>query len=191
MSEDAPKQIWFVTSNQGKFREVQKLGRAVGLDVLQVKLDLPEIRGTLEEIAEDKVRKAQVATGRPVIVDDSGLFVKALRTFPGQFSAFILQTIGNEGLLKLMQGVTDRRAEFRCCAVYYDGVRLEQVTARCEGTILDAPRGRGTDGFGFDPIFVPTGHLKTFAEDVATKQKISHRTLAYRQLFARLAGPGS
>lgn len=182
------QQVWLVTSNHGKFREVREIGRSLGVQVVQARAPIREIRGSLQEIAGNKAHQAHAYLKQPVVVDDAGVFIRALGGFPGPFASFVFSKIGNPGILKLMEGVEDRHAEFKGCAVYFDGEKEVLAQGKCEGSILEAPRGRGKDGFGYDPIFVPAGHHKTFAEDHTTKMQVSYRTQMYRQLFSRLRG---
>ena len=118
------------------------------------------------------------------IVDDTGLFIDSLKGFPGVWSAYAQKTIGNKGILKLMDGVEDRGAEFRCCiGCDIDGERIV-VVGVCRGYITESEKG--TDGFGFDPIFSPYGKL-TFAEmSIEDKNLISHRGNAVRLLIQQL-----
>jgi XTP/dITP diphosphohydrolase len=121
---------------------------------------------------------------RDFIVDDTGLFIDALKGFPGVWSAYAQKTIGNKGILKLMEGVEDRGAEFRCCIGCDLNGERTVVTGVCRGYITDSERG--TDGFGFDPIFSPDGKL-TFAEmPIDEKNGISHRGNAVRLLIEKL-----
>ncbi|MBR9681325.1 MAG: RdgB/HAM1 family non-canonical purine NTP pyrophosphatase [Candidatus Altiarchaeota archaeon] len=177
----------FVTSNKGKFAELQEQAKSFNISLSQVELDIPEIRGNLKEIAIDKCKQAYEATNKPVMVDDSGFFVRKLQWFPGAFSVFVLKTLGNKGILKLMEGEKDRYAKFQTCAVYFDGVQMKTFEAECPGTIIEGRQGRGENGFGYDPIFIPEGHSKTFAEDVKYKLQISHRKKAFDQLFKFLS----
>jgi XTP/dITP diphosphohydrolase len=121
---------------------------------------------------------------RNFIVDDTGLFIDSLKGFPGVWSAYAQKTIGNKGILKLMDGVEDRGAEFRCCiGCDIDGERIV-VVGVCRGYITESEKG--TDGFGFDPIFSPDGKL-TFAEmSIEDKNLISHRGKAVRLLIQQL-----
>jgi XTP/dITP diphosphohydrolase len=180
--------IGFVTSNQGKLHEATTALAPLGYVVVGSDLKPVEIQAdTLEEISR---AKCDVLVGRlpaPFFVDDGGLFVHALKDFPGVFSAHALQTIGAKGILKLMEGVEDRRAHFACVVSYHDGRETRSFSGRCDGTLSRAPRSAG-HGFGFDPIFVPQGHDQTFGElSAEVKNRISHRGLALAQLAAHLA----
>ena len=179
------KEITFVTGNRGKFSEAAKL--IPGLR--QADIGPPEIQAdSVEEVARFSVVEAYKQLGKPsCFVEDAGLFVDALNGFPGVYSRYVLDTIGAEGLLKLMGGIENRKAHFEACIAYYDGKKIRVFSGRADGTI--AHEGKGKSGFGFDPIFVPKGHARTFAEDYAYKQKVSHRTRALRKFLAFLGKP--
>ena len=179
--------ITFVTGNKGKLHEAQAALGPLGHEVVNLDLAPVEIQAdTLEEIAR---AKCEVLVGRaptPFFVDDGGLFVDELKGFPGVFSAHALKRIGVPGILKLMEGVDDRRAHFACVVGYHDGHEIRLFSGRCDGKLASAPRSDG-HGFGFDPIFVPDGEARTFAELPAeTKNRISHRGRALAQLVAHL-----
>jgi XTP/dITP diphosphohydrolase len=173
-----------VTSNLNKFRESEEIARSFGIKLVQKHLDVPETRGTLKEIAVDKARRAFEVVKQPVICDDSGFFVQSLKGFPGEFSHFVFDTIGKEGVLSLMKNHPDKTAEFQCYACFFDGKRMVVSKGVVSGKITDPPRGNA--GFGYDPIFVPEGQSKTFAEDFKMKMKLSHRLRAMRGLFSKM-----
>lgn len=179
--------ITFVTGNQGKLHEAQTALAPLGHEVVNADLHPIEIQGdTLEEISR---AKCDVLIGKlpaPFFVDDGGLFVDALNGFPGVFSAHALKKIGVPGILKLMEGVPDRRAHFACVVSYHDGRTTHSFPGRVDGTLAPAPRSTG-HGFGFDPIFIPDGHDRTFAELPAdVKNRLSHRGRALAGLVAHL-----
>jgi XTP/dITP diphosphohydrolase len=127
------------------------------------------------EIARGKAGYAYEQLKTPLIVDDTGFFIDALNGFPGPYAAYILNTIGNSGILKLMEGQKDRNARFITAIAFADknGVRVFKGTI--EGRIAHAARGER--GFGYDPIF-ETGD-KTLAEiPLEEKSRISHRARA-------------
>jgi len=174
-----------ITSNPGKVAEYQKAFDGLGIEMEHYRLPYDEVQTSdLEEVVNkgmDEIIKKDV---RNFIIDDSGLFVDALKGFPGVWSAYAQKTIGNKGILKLMEGVEDRGAEFRCCiGCDIDGKRIV-VTGVCRGFITDSERG--SDGFGFDPIFSPDGKL-TFAEiPIDEKNGMSHRGNAVKLLIEKL-----
>lgn len=179
--------LTFVTGNKGKAHEAGTALKPLGFDVEARDLKPVEIQAeTLEEIAR---AKCEVLVGRldaPFIVDDGGLFVRALKDFPGVYSAHVLKTIGVPGILKLMEGVEDRRAHFAAVIGYYDGTQVRTFAGRCDGQLARAPRSTG-HGFGFDPLFVPDGETQTFGELPAErKNAYSHRGRALAGLVAHL-----
>jgi XTP/dITP diphosphohydrolase len=118
------------------------------------------------------------------MIDDSGLFINALKGFPGVYSAYGQKTVGNKGILKLMDGVEDRTAVFKCCIGCMIGEERIIVTGTCHGYILFEEKGDG--GFGYDPIFTPDGD-RSFAEiPVEEKNAISHRGNATKLLIDEL-----
>lgn len=122
-----------------------------------------------------------------IVIDDSGLFVHALGGFPGVYSSYVLRTIGMNGILRLLDGREDRTAHFECCIGASIGGRRFTVSGSSQGSIAAAPSGKG--GFGFDPIFVPSGYDRTFAEiSITEKNGISHRGRAIQAFAAELRG---
>lgn len=178
-----------ITSNPGKVAEYQRSFEHLGIEMEHLRLPYDEVQTSdLEEVVS-KGMDAIIAQGtRDFIIDDSGLFVDALKGFPGVWSAYAQKTIGNEGILRLMEGVDDRGAEFRCCiGCDIDGQRII-VTGVCRGIITYEEKGDG--GFGFDPIFSPDGGL-TFAEiPIDEKNGMSHRGNAVRLLIEELKNRG-
>lgn len=174
-------EVYFVTGNRFKFLEVEKLFREINVVLRQFSVRLVEPQGDLEFIAEYKLKQAYSLLRKPVVVEDAGLFIEALNGFPGPYSKFVLETIGNEGVLKLMEGVVDRRAFFKAVVGFYDGEVLKLFEGVVYGEIAEEKRGSG--GFGFDPIFIPEGYAETFAENYELKKKVSHRYRAFMKLI--------
>jgi XTP/dITP diphosphohydrolase len=148
-------------------------------------LDSPkiEIQSTsLGEIAKFAAEEAAKRLRREVVVEDSGLFVKALNGFPGPFSSYVHATIGFEGLLRLMSRNDRREAYFQASlALASPWDSTQQFSGKVYGTI--SRKSAGTKGFGFDPVFVPKGTQKTFAQGGSDfKTKYSHRSRAFRKL---------
>ena len=170
------KNITFASTNQSKFLEVQSIlsTRSITADFSQI--HLVEIQSDyLKEIAREKAKTAFAKVGRPVIVEDDGLFIDSLAGFPGQYSSFVFRTIGNDGILKLLAGSAKRSAYFSSMIAFYDGITLSISDGRVDGRISD----RITEGgWGYDPIFVPDGTDLTFAELKESKNKYSHRKRA-------------
>lgn len=178
-----------ITSNPGKVAEYQKSFSHLGIEMEHLRMPYDEVQTSdLEEVVDKGMDEIVRKGVRDFIVDDSGLFVDALKGFPGVWSAYAQKTIGNNGILKLMDGVEDRGAEFRCCiGCDIEGQRII-VTGVCRGFITDSQRG--DQGFGFDPIFSPDGE-RTFAEiGIDEKNGMSHRGNAVRLLIEELKGRG-
>ena len=173
--------IWLVTGNRHKLEEARAALEPLGVRVEPLRARKLEVQSdSLEEIALHAARVAYASSPRPAVaVEDAGLFVEALNGFPGPYSSYAYKTIGVRGLLKLLEGVEDRRACFRS-AVALVGPGYERVfTGEACGTIAREPRGSG--GFGFDPVFIPEGESRTFAEmSLEEKNRYSHRAKALR-----------
>lgn len=181
----------FATGNANKIKEVNALleGKlTVGsLDDIGCTGDLPETHETLHENALEKARYVYNNYGVNCFSEDTGLEVKALNGAPGVYSArYAGSQKNNEDnidlLLKNMEGEPDRSAQFRTViALIIDGAEyLFEGTA--PGTIIEARVGGG--GFGYDPVFQPVGHNRTFAEmDMLEKSKLSHRGQAVSKLI--------
>ena len=165
----------------------------VGLDDVEPYDEVPESGATFEANALIKAREGYRHTGLPTVADDSGLTVEALNGMPGVLSARWSGRHGNdqanlELVLDQVGDVPDERlgAAFVCAVAFVDGAREIVTDGRMPGRLVRAPRG--TNGFGYDPIFVPDGHGETSAElSVEEKDAISHRGQALRELAQRLA----
>ncbi len=186
------RSLTFYTTNKGKVAELAEQVRPFGVDVVQDASGYPEVQAdTLREVAEEGARWLLAHGARPpLLLEDSGLFVDALRGFPGVYSRHALDTIGVAGLLRLMQDQRDRRAHFASCLVLVETTgAVRFFEGRCDGAIASASRGAG--GFGFDPVFAPDGQpplgVRTFAEmGAAEKTGFSHRGKAVAGLLEHL-----
>jgi XTP/dITP diphosphohydrolase len=173
--------LYFATSNRHKFSEADKILARYGIEIKHFPFEYREIRSdSIDEVAMDAVNAAYKKIKKPVFVEDSGLFIDSLNGFPGTYSAWVLKKIGNEGILKLMQNETRRTAEFKCCVAYRNGNVVRLFRGKCKGTI--AKNISGNSGFGYDPIFIPSGYSATFAEKIELKTKLSHRYKALKAL---------
>jgi XTP/dITP diphosphohydrolase len=172
--------VTFVSSNPGKVREVRELLRPYGIRVRWRRRRLPEPQAEdLEEVLLAKMAAVRDIPGY-VLVEDSGLFIPALRGFPGVYSAHFLRIWKFGPIFELMRG-RPRNAYFRTVAGLQHGRHRWIVAGRVSGTIARRSSGRG--GFGYDPIFIPKGWSRTFAEGrPEEKNAISHRARAIRQV---------
>jgi XTP/dITP diphosphohydrolase len=175
--------LWFVTQNAHKYREARRTLDPFGIKIRMLASPKTEIQSTnLGEVAKFAAEEAAEKHNRRVLVEDSGLFVRVLNGFPGPFSSYAHDTIGVEGLLRLMSRQTRREAYFQASlALASPRNSSQEFSGKVHGTI--SHKSIGTDGFGFDPIFIPRGTRKTFAQGgVQFKDKYSHRAVAFRKL---------
>jgi len=175
--------LFLATSNLHKFKEAAAILAQFQIRVLRVKSPKVEIQSDdIVEIASFASDELSRRRSGVVAVEDSGLFVDPLKGFPGPFSSYAYHAIGPSGILRLLGTSSRRRARFRAAvAVSRSGHTLRTFTGEVQGRIAHSKRG--DNGFGFDPIFIPTGGLRTFGEmSVAEKNMQSHRQKAFRQL---------
>jgi XTP/dITP diphosphohydrolase len=174
-----------VSTNEGKFREVRAVLAPYGVAASWRRRELPEPQAdSLGEVVRAKLRAVESVPGR-VLVEDSGLFIPSLGGFPGVYSAPMLRLWRFGPILELVRR-RDRAAYFETVAGLRDGGQTHLFRARVHGRIAARPRGR--NGFGYDPIFVPAGWSRTFAEaPPAEKDVISHRGKAARKVGEFLA----
>ncbi len=179
------KVIFFVTGNIHKFNEARRILAEYGIAAAMLRMKAKEIQDDdMENIAKVGALDAASKSGLPVIVEDAGLFVKALNGFPGPYSSYVYRTIGKEGILKILEGCKDRGAHFRSVVAFCSPRRvLRCFHGLVEGGMVEEVRG--SSGFGFDPIFEPNEALgKTFGE-MTTEEKnmFSHRAQALRKFI--------
>jgi XTP/dITP diphosphohydrolase len=200
-----PGKLVIASHNEGKVREIRALLEPFGVEPVSAKeLDLPEPEETGTSFfanAELKAMQAADLSGLPALADDSGLCVDALGGEPGVYTANWAETPeGTRDWDLAMRKVNDavaakgpdagRDAHFVCVlALAWPDGHLEWFEGRAEGTLAWPPRGKV--GFGFDPMFVPIGETRTYAElEPEQKHRISHRADAFRKLVAALGNPG-
>jgi len=179
------KLVFFATGNFNKFNETRMILKEYGFASAMLNVKTVEIQNdSLAEIAKKSAVEAFRLCHLPLIVEDAGLFVQALKGFPGPYAAYVYKTISNPGMLKLMKKVENRKATFRSVIAYYDG-KSEPVCfeGEVDGDIALGERwGNGKAGFGFDPIFLPRGKSETFAEiAIEEKNTLSHRAKSVRR----------
>ncbi len=177
--------ILIASRNAHKIEEIREIFNLPGVEWVSTAAypelaDVVEDGDTFEANALKKAVELARATGLWALGDDSGLEVTALGNAPGVYSARYAgepcnYANNNAKLLRELAGKADRSARFRCVAALSDpSGRAETVSGTCEGRIVAAPRG--AQGFGYDPLFVPEGHERTFAEmPNEEKNRLSHR----------------
>ena len=193
-------EICFATQNNDKLREIQNLlpknVRLLSLKDLNFHGDIKENGNTLEENATVKARYCFQRFKIPCFADDTGLEVNSLNGQPGVYSARYAgeQRSASDNmqlLIRKLNGHNDRSAQFRTVICYIDTLGSEQYfIGQVVGEIIKMMAGN--HGFGYDPIFVPDGHNKTFAEMTMTeKNLISHRSHAFRKFVSYInSNPG-
>ncbi|MFZ2470510.1 MAG: XTP/dITP diphosphatase [Methanothrix sp.] len=169
--------INFVTSNKGKHIEAQ----AILGDLVQKDIGYTEIQAdTLDEVALYGMKEVAARLEGPVMLEDAGLFVEALQGFPGVYSAYVQKTIGNAGILRLMEDRENRLAYFKSVVAYAEpGLGTVMFSGEVHGQIGFEPRGK--KGFGYDPIFY-VGDESLAEMDLEKKNQISHRAKSMRAL---------
>ena len=176
MSKDM---LVLVTQNQHKLKELTPLFKKYNVEFGTTSIEKHEIRSeSIEMIAREAAKIAFETLQTPVVVDDTGFFVKALNGFPSSYAGIVLKFIGYEGILRLMTDKVERASVFKTAVGYFDGQHLESFLGAMSGSV--ARESAGVGGFGYDPIFIPDGFTKTYAElTFDEKVSISHRTKAF------------
>ena len=158
------KVAFLVTSNIHKFNEARrilskyKIATAMLKKIGAAEIQDDDIENVAKASAVDAFRKSKL----PIIVEDAGLFVEALEGFPGPYSSFVYRTISNEGILKLMENVTNRNAYFKSVVAFLSPVMDEPLCFCGEIKGKIGKEKRGSQGFGFDPIFNPSNSSPSY-----------------------------
>jgi len=186
------RKIIIATKNRGKLIEFSKIlsNREFEISSLLDLENVPEIDedgSTFEENAIKKSEHIFKINGQPAIADDSGLEIDYLNGAPGIKSSrfegdMITQDVKNEKIIEVMKGVNEnkRGAQFRCVIAFTDNKGTRTFEGVCRGKISDRPKG--SNGFGYDPIFIPEGYYETFGElKENVKNNISHRASALKK----------
>lgn len=193
------KVILIGTRNQRKFKEIKSILKKIPFRLVSLKgfKGLPRIAETGRSYQANALKKARLLrrwTGLPVLSEDSGLEVFALKGKPGIYSARYAgrDTHPARNNQKLLAELGDlpaarRQALYRCVAVFIGPDNNPLVSEGiCQGRIAFAPRGK--NGFGYDPLFIPAGYRRTFGElSARTKNRISHRARALRKIARKLS----
>ncbi|MFQ5673540.1 MAG: RdgB/HAM1 family non-canonical purine NTP pyrophosphatase [Nitrospinales bacterium] len=177
---DIWKNLKFVTGNTNKLREARQI---LGLPLEHADLpDLDEIQTSdVEKVVVHKLSQAHGRLRCPVMVEDSGLLFCAWNGLPGALVKWFEKSVGCGGMVKMLKPFADRRAVAACYVGVRDGEQVRIAKGEVRGTI--ALEERGANGFGWDSIFIPDGHVRTYAEMSAEeKNAISHRRRAFEAL---------
>ena len=151
----------------------------MGVEIKREEVELQEIQSvSVETVAKDKARKAYNNINKPVIVEDTGLYIEDLNGFPGALSKLVSETFGYDKLCEIIG--ENRNARAKTTIAYCDKNELRTFSGEIKGRISKEPRGE--DSFGWDTIFIPKGYQKTYAELGHKKHKISMRKKAIKKL---------
>lgn len=188
--------IIFASQNNGKVREVKSIFSNSPFEIISLydlgnNIEIDETGSTFSENALIKARTIFEYYHEPSIADDSGIVVEQLGGRPGVYSARYAgpNCTFEDNNLKLIKELSEfpepHRAKFVCTAVFYDGKNIIETVGELNGIVINEQRG--TEGFGYDPIFIPDGYDKTVAElSFEEKNKISHRAKAFNKLLEEL-----
>ena len=188
--------IIFATQNKGKADEVKEIFANSSIEIISLydlgnNIDIEEHGTTFRENAFIKAKAVYDIYREPVVADDSGLSIEQLDGRPGVYSARYSgeNCTYEDNNLKVIEELKDfpepHMAKFISYAVYYDGKKEIEAIGELHGRIIKEQRG--TNGFGYDPIFIPDGYEKTISEmDFKLKNEISHRARSFNQLIKKL-----
>jgi non-canonical purine NTP pyrophosphatase (RdgB/HAM1 family) len=179
--------LYFVSSNEEKFREIRATLLECPVELERITLDLPEIQSIdPAQVAAFKARKAyEHIQSCQVLVEDTGLGIIAWNGYPGALIKWVLGAVGEEGLCRQLDAWEDRRVIATVVLCLYDGTEAHTFTGQTTGTITAHPRGEY--GFGWDSIFQPDGYNQTYGEMLREeKMQISMRAQALRGLKSYL-----
>jgi len=173
------KSLTFITGNAEK---VAQLSRHFSLPIDHQKLDVPEIQSSdVREVASHKAIKAYEMLGSPVLVEDTSLTFNAFEKLPGPFVKWFLESVGKEGMTRMLDGFDDRSAIAEVCFAVCDESGVHLFDGMTEGSIAERPRGN--TGFGWDPVFIPNGYTETWGQMTHEQQHVtSMRRIALQKL---------
>ena len=167
-------QINLITSNKGKLKEF-KIYLEPDIKINHIEMKYDELRSDdPEEIAKEAAKRLAEELKKPVVVEDSGLFIKALNDFPGTCSAYIHKRIGLKGILKLMENVEDRTAIYKSAIAYCEPEK-DPISFLGQELGFISKEIKGNYGFGHDPIFIAANSKKTYGETENCENKKSFR----------------
>ena len=179
------KTLYFITGNKGKVLEAKTKFSDLNIDIIQKDLGYPEIQAdSLEDVALFGAEYIQKKFNHPFILEDAGLFIDALHGFPGVYSAYVFYKIGCSGILKLLNELNynERKATFKSVYAYGES-NGKPILFIGESRGKISKKELGEHGFGYDPIFIPDGETRTFAQmETKEKNQVSHRGKSLNKL---------
>lgn len=180
------KKITYVTGNTSKILSAKQILEPLGIEVDNIKMETTEIQAnTVDEIAKYSAKEASEKLKCTVLKNDTGLFVEALNGFPGPYTHYVDETLGEDGLLKLLEGIENRKAcfieAFAYCEYGKEPIVFKSIT---NGVITKEKSGKY--GYSWDFIFIPNGYDKTLANYPDDKRFFMWNTDAYKELVEYL-----
>ena len=181
-------EIIFVTHNKGKIATAKKQLQEIDFKVFEYDLEEPRSYD-IKYISKYKVMEAYKLVNKPCISLDSGFWIDELNGFPRAFVNFVLDTIGIEGILKLMEGKENRACRFTECLSYYDGKELQQFMGSHEGVLAEKILGKDSSEKWSDLwyIYKPAGYDKTLAEMTESERnnRKKYKSVSSMEVFAK------
>ena len=179
--------IRFVSKNQYKIAEVKGMFEETNIEIVPTGVSISEIQSDdIEAIVKDKLMKAFEIVGRPVFVEQTGLYIEQLNGFPGGLTQLFWDKLEADKFSVLFGSGENTNILAKTYIGYCDAKRVEIFDGSIQGTI--APKPRGDRSFQWDCVFIPEGHTETFAEMGDKKNDISMRRLAFDQFRTFLMG---
>lgn len=176
------KTITYVTGNWAKIESAKHFLKPFGFTIDNIKMETPEIQADdVVEVSKYSAKWSANKLNKPVLKNDSGLFVNSLRGFPGVYSRYVEETIGEDGLLKLMEGIEDRNAYFKEALAYCEPGKEPIVFESITKGKIDKKKS-GTYGWSWDFVFIPDGEEKTLGCFVDEERWEFWSRDAYKQL---------
>ena len=172
------KALYFASHNLDKLREAQEI---LGVPVKAAGFEVDEIQSLDPvEVAVKKVRSYYEKLKKPIFAEDVSVSIKSLKGLPGPYIDAFMKTLGNEGIVEIMNGKKDRNVTVQATVVYVSEKGKEAIfIGKVEGIISEKPKG---EGFGWDPIFIPKGETRTFGQmTMEEKNKYSMRAKALKK----------
>lgn len=186
------KKITFITSNVGKVTSMRKYLSEIGYEVVRKELPMVEPQAdTLEEVAIAKAKQAYEILKMPLVVQDSGFCIDALNNFPGPYTKYVVETIGVDGIIKIMENYEDRGCRFMQALTYVDeNGSLITFTEDTEvGTIADTvdPYDHPDDWSSLWKIYIPEGYTTTLNHIIDKDDEKFHERKEKKAVFSQLA----
>ena len=181
--------ICYVTGNKGKIELAKLIFKDTDVEIEQIDIDVPEIQSLdTEEVAKYSAEYASKLLNKPVLKNDSGLYVKALNGFPGALAKYAEENIGAEGYCRMLEGKEKECYWTESLAYAYPGEEAVVFTSKSYGKIADTPReGRG---YPFDKIFIPENDDRTFSQMTLEEQLSYFNQDAYFKILEYIKNNG-